>query len=573
MNVTNSLAEMSQDMSRVDRGRLWESWRENLDDWREWHGEHQDLMTLNIQAGIYRLFHQPLPQRREAERKAKERAARHQFVETESFVGQFFLFVGSTVSLAVNLLKEKLNLRHKNRAYSHGVRRSWFEQIKLHPALFLGTAALAAAVCALFSLYTLASEVSYDGVVLGNVSNARTISAAVEDLEEITRTTLGQEDYTVDMSLIEKDGRWISRRELESQEDLEDQLSQQLGEVAYAYVLYVNGEPIAATTFPGALEELLEQLKISYRTENTVECYFEEEVEVREEYIDTDYVMNLGYIAEIMNETKTGEVIYTIKSGDAPSTIAEEAGITLEQLKSMNRGYDWDVLHVGDELTVSNAVPYLTVVNVERQNYVQDVPYTVSYEDDSSMYQGDYKVLSPGVFGKADVAVNVTYVNGEETGRQTVASTTLVDPTEELQARGTIPRPSWFPTGTFRWPCNGIITSRFGHRNTGIPGATTNHQGIDIANSTGTPIYAADGGTVKTAGWGGSSWGYLVTIDHGNGYMTYYGHNSKIIVHSGDHVYKGQQLSLMGSTGVSSGPHCHFGIKLNGTFVDPLNYL
>ena len=153
-----------------------------------------------------------------------------------------------------------------------------------------------------------------------------------------------------------------------------------------------------------------------------------------------------------------------------------------------------------------------------------------------------------------------------------MASVPLSEPVTETQARGTIPRPTWFPTGSFRWPCSGTLTSYFGRRNTGIRGASTYHEGIDIANSYGTAIYAADGGTVSYSGWR-SGFGYLVIIDHGNGYQTYYGHNSSLLVSTGEHVYKGQQIARMGSTGISSGNHCHFGIKINGTFVNPLNYL
>lgn len=238
----------------------------------------------------------------------------------------------------------------------------------------------------------------------------------------------------------------------------------------------------------------------------------------------------------------------------------------------LNPGYDPKILRVGDVLTISNAVPYLTVVNVERQRYVQDVPYPVEYTDDASMYQGEYKVTSPGVYGKADITANVTYINGTETERQIVASATLSQPVTEYQIRGTKERPSWFPTGSFGWPCSGVITSYFGPRNTGIRGASTYHEAIDIANSYGTPIYASDGGTVIYAGWMGG-YGYLVKIDHGNGYVTYYGHNSSLLVSVGEHVHKGQQVARMGSTGVSSGNHCDFRIQLNGTFLNPLNYL
>lgn len=90
------------------------------------------------------------------------------------------------------------------------------------------------------------------------------------------------------------------------------------------------------------------------------------------------------------------------------------------------------------------------------------------------MYKGDYKVLSKGVYGTADVVADVTYVNGEETERTVISSVTLTEPVTEQRAQGTKARPSWYPTGSFRWPTSGRITSYFGYRNTGIRGASTN---------------------------------------------------------------------------------------------------
>ena len=143
-------------------------------------------------------------------------------------------------------------------------------------------------------------------------------------------------------------------------------------------------------------------------------------MEIKQEYTDASLVMNLGNIAEILNATKSGEVTYTVEAGDSYYYIAELYDMSVDDLLDMNPGYDPKLLRVGDVLTISNAVPYLTVVDVERQNYVQDVPYQVEYQDDNTMYQGDYKVLSPGEYGKADVTANVTYINGEETDRQEI---------------------------------------------------------------------------------------------------------------------------------------------------------
>ena len=188
------------------------------------------------------------------------------------------------------------------------------------------------------------------------------------------------------------------------------------------------------------------------------------------------------------------------------------------------------------------------------------------------MYQGDTRVIEQGEYGTADIVAAVVYVNGVETERTVISQVMLTEPKTETRAKGTKERPSWLPTGSFRWPVSGRITSRFGYRNTGIRGATTYHQGIDMACSYGTAIAAADGGTVEFTGYKGAM-GYTVIINHGNGYKTYYEHCSSFATSAGKHVYKGQIIAYVGSTGVSSGPHCHFGVMKNGSYVNPLNYL
>ena len=282
--------------------------------------------------------------------------------------------------------------------------------------------------------------------------------------------------------------------------------------------------------------------------------------------------MNLGYLAELLYSTKTAEVTYTVKAGDTWSEIAEDHDMTSKELLEMNPGYDIDKIQIGEVLTLSEAVPYLTVTVKQREYYVEDVMYDIEYTDTAYLYKGDYKVVSAGEYGAADVVANVTYVNGVETERTILSSVTLKEPVTEQRLQGTKERPTWLPTGTFRWPISGRITSTFGGRSSPGGIGSTNHKGIDIAGSYGIPVYASDGGTVTYAGWM-SGYGYLVQISHGNGYVTYYGHNSSLLVSVGDHVYKGQQIARMGSTGNSTGNHCHFEVRYNGVPKNPLNYL
>lgn len=127
-------------------------------------------------------------------------------------------------------------------------------------------------------------------------------------------------------------------------------------------------------------------------------------------------------------------------------------------------------------------------------------------------------------------------------------------------------------SGTFIWPCNGPITSPFGYRTHPIFGTTIYHSGIDIGVDYNTPIHAADGGTVILAGWCGG-YGNAVIIDHGNGLQTLYGHNTSVAVSEGQTVSQGQVIAYSGSTGYSTGPHCHFEVRRNGEAVDPMGYL
>ncbi|HWY25971.1 MAG TPA: M23 family metallopeptidase [Nevskia sp.] len=123
------------------------------------------------------------------------------------------------------------------------------------------------------------------------------------------------------------------------------------------------------------------------------------------------------------------------------------------------------------------------------------------------------------------------------------------------------------------WPiASGYITSGFGIRTDPFTGLRDYHPGIDFAAAEGSQVQSVAAGIVTSAGER-NGYGNLVEIDHGNGYVTRYGHNEKILVKVGDRVRKGQAISLIGSTGRSTGPHVHFEVVLNGTVVNPEQYI
>lgn len=125
-------------------------------------------------------------------------------------------------------------------------------------------------------------------------------------------------------------------------------------------------------------------------------------------------------------------------------------------------------------------------------------------------------------------------------------------------------------SGSFLWPVASYVyvSSRFGLRVHPITGQTKSHTGIDIASNQGTAVYASDGGSVTLAGWNGG-YGNCIMIDHGNGYVTLYGHLSSISVSVGQTVSQGATIGAVGSTGNSTGPHLHFEVLKNGTRIDP----
>ena len=496
---------------------------------------------------------------------------RQRFPESNSFYRQLQLLLKGSMPLVRQ--KARGRLREWRAALSNLVLRlrQAAEKRSIHPVVYL-TAGAAVAVFAVFNLlYTTATTVSIDGVELWAVASEAEAQAARASVEENLSAVLGY-DYTIEDSVVSYSYSTglTARSALVDESVIEEALSNSIHVVEHGYALYVNGEFVGATQTKGGLEGLLDQVAADYRNENTVAVEFVEGVEVRECDLPVEDFTNLADVALRINDTKEGEVTYTVEKGDVWSVIAQDHNLTSAELLALIPGYDIDRLSIGDVLTISNAVPYLTVRATQMEYYVADIPYEIEYVDDNTMWEGDTRTITKGQYGTADTVARVTYQGTEEIERIVESQTILTEPVTEVQARGTLERPDWAPTGSFRWPTSGNITSKYGYRN--IFGGSSFHGGLDIANKAGTDIVAADGGEVTYAGWM-SGYGYLVQIDHLNGYVTYYGHNSSLLVSVGDKVFKGQHIAEMGSTGRSTGNHCHFEVRLNGERQNPADYL
>ena len=210
-------------------------------------------------------------------------------------------------------------------------------------------------------------------------------------------------------------------------------------------------------------------------------------------------------------------------------------------------------------------------VHYEEITFLSVIPYETVTCFDPEQYTDVTVVLTEGREGLRRVTQTVEYSGDATPTNISVTSTILVEAINEEIAVGTLERPAAASFGTYVWPANGKLSSGFGQRSVDI--GSKNHQGIDISGKKGDSICAADGGEVILADSSLSGYGMLVQILHDNGDVTYYAHNSELLVEVGQRVIQGEEIAKMGETGVSSGVHCHFELRIDGVPVDPVEYL
>lgn len=186
---------------------------------------------------------------------------------------------------------------------------------------------------------------------------------------------------------------------------------------------------------------------------------------------------------------------------------------------------------------------------------------------DDSIYKGEYET-QPGQVGEQVAVHHVASINGEPQYTKSTDTIVVTEAQPTVVSMGTKERPAYV------WPAHGGVSSYFGNDN----GRT--HKGIDITGGAGSNIYASRAGKVIYAGWNDGGFGQLVVIAHDNGTQTYYAHNSSLLVRVGQYVNQGQHIAEMGSTGRSSGVHCHFEVRVGGghepfagTPVNPMKYI
>lgn len=315
-------------------------------------------------------------------------------------------------------------------------------------------------------------------------------------------------------------------------------------------------------------EDAQEEQMVLDRPDGIVGVGFEEEIRIYETFVDKEQLTDVETAVSQITKDTEKEVIYEVVAGDSLYSISDDHGMTLDELFAMNEGMTVDSnIFIGDEIVVACPSPELSVLVYEQQTYKESYYADIEYVEDDDMYIGDTEVIQEAAPGTRNVTAVVTFHNGVEQGREILNQEILEAAVPQIVKTGTKARPTYI-----RPISNGTQTSSFGYRSQPTAGASTYHQGVDWGTPIGTAVKASRAGTVTSAGWM-SGYGYCVIISHGDGVETRYGHLSSVNVYAGQTVNQGDKIALSGNTGVSTGPHLHFEIRINGTAVNPLDYL
>ncbi|MDO4799783.1 MAG: peptidoglycan DD-metalloendopeptidase family protein [Bacillota bacterium] len=340
-------------------------------------------------------------------------------------------------------------------------------------------------------------------------------------------------------------------------------------------VFQIVVDQYVAATFPSKAmaEELLERLKKRYVPEENelLEVTFSEKVEIVSKQINSVEFQGFDAIDEVLAFIEKGtkeERKHKVQKGENYWTIAQIYGIEPEDLEAANPDIQPEALQIDQLISLTVPKPIISVTTVEQVNYTDNIEFDVVYEDNSSLYIGESRTKSNGIYGEKAIVANIIRENGVIVRQETISEEVLFEPVAKVVYRGTMEPPPAIGTGYFARPlAGGYVSSEFGESR-----GWYRHTGIDVAVPEGTPIVAADGGVVVASGYSGS-YGYRIIIDHGANITTLYAHNSALLVDVGENVFKGQTIAYSGNTGWSTGPHLHFEYRINGYYQNPRDYI
>lgn len=427
-----------------------------------------------------------------------------------------------------------------------------------------------------------AFAVTYNGVELGYIQDEAVYSDAAKDLQSRIIIPDDGEGVSVNAELTLR--AIGSEDEVVSSAELTNRMMRNANQdIVEADGVYVDGVFIGAVENIGAAEDYLNDKLNEYLLTTGYEtATFTREITTEKGFYVADNIISYDELIALFESEVTSDQYYTVQAGDTPIGIAAEQDVDYHDLIQWNPGID-KMLIAGDEILIGVSEPYLSILATTTDVYTSKVAYDTVKEKTDKLYIGETEVKQEGVDGKQKITAEVTLLNGVETERTIVSKKVTKEPVDEILLVGTKePDPVTVPAGVttysgnnntgiwLSWPTDGgYISSAYGARWGSF------HRAIDIAKRGGCygdKIYAAADGTVTFVGYSGT-YGKLIKISHGNGLETWYAHCSGYNVSRGDKVSRGETIGYIGNTGRSTGPHLHFQVMLNGSYVNPVYYL
>lgn len=395
--------------------------------------------------------------------------------------------------------------------------------------------------------------------------------ASVEEMEQLLQAVVSKYDSegTFGVDIVQDENRLFNvltanavdrQRQMSEQELLLKQQGQQL---------YPEGGIQAELTELFAQELEKEEKDFEDYELGIMSMCFAEKVEIVEAYLPQSQLQPLEKAIEELTLEQETVGTYEVQSGDTLSGISLKVDIPMEDIVAMNDSLETinTTIRVGQQLIITVPEPKVTVERVEVNYYEEIYDAPVEYIDRDDWFTTQTKEIQAPHAGFRKIVAQESYENDTLVDREILKEEVVQQAVARVVERGTKVPPTYIKP-----IYGGRASSGFGKRTAPTKGASTYHKGQDWATAVGTPVMASCGGRVTKAGWG-SGYGYVIYIDHEDGKQTRYAHLSKILVKTGDYVKQGQRIALSGNTGITSGPHLHFEILVNGKQVNPQNYL
>ncbi len=417
-------------------------------------------------------------------------------------------------------------------------------------------------VCIFFN--TACCAVVWDGEVVAVAKDRETAEFAVQNY-------FNQLEKTVGIPVKLKDAikyRPIWRLgALANEEEIKRCLADKLNCQYEASGIFIDGKKVAAVRDAASGQEVLDKLLNTYSRNGQWEVAFKQRVTVKPVTVDSYELMDTDQAVEYIRFGGVDVRKYQVKEGDTLWDIAASVNLPVEELMEANPNLTPGTMQIGQEIKISRLAPLVDVLATYRDVRQEEVAYRIQEKSDQSLYWGEQKLIQKGSSGQREVVYEVTLENGLETVRKVVQQKTVKEPVPQIIAKGN-KKLLAFRGGNSRlaYPTAGAIVSAFGERWGRL------HEGVDIAANYGSPVVAAEAGTVqRSANFAG--YGLCVDINHGSGVVTRYAHLSSVVVKPGQYVERGQFIGRTGSSGNSTGPHLHFEVIVNGTHKNPTLFI